>query len=134
MYRKLENDIRHNHLNDEVILVGRSTNMDTFMQSIDLLLSTSLWEGFGYVIAEAAMHKKPVIAWNVSSNPELIIHNKTGFLIPLGDVVGMCSRIVELHENPMMKNQMGQHGSDHCMTNFTILQSIDSLEKFLTLV
>ena len=34
-----------------------------------------------YVIAEAGICKKPVIAFDISSNPEIIINGKTGFLV-----------------------------------------------------
>jgi len=35
------------------------------MQSLDIFLLPSLWEGFGYVMTEAMVCRKPVIAFNL---------------------------------------------------------------------
>ncbi|GAH13428.1 unnamed protein product, partial [marine sediment metagenome] len=65
----------------EVVFLGFVENIKAFMTSIDVFLLTSLWEGFGYVIIEAMICKKPVVAFDISSNPELVEDNRTGFLV-----------------------------------------------------
>jgi len=50
-------------------------------QTADALLFPSRLEGFGLVVAEAMACGLPVIAANTSSLPELIEHQKTGFLV-----------------------------------------------------
>ena len=62
--------------------------------SSDVFLLPSLWEGFGYVIVEASLSELPIVAFDISSNSE-VINESTGFLTN-GFCVqkcGYCGRI-----------------------------------------
>ncbi len=50
------------------------------LNSIDIYLQTSLWEGLPIAVLEAMALEKPVIASNVIGNKDIVIHNETGFL------------------------------------------------------
>lgn len=51
-------------------------------QAKALMMSSHYKESFGRVTAEALACGTPVIAFNKGASPELVINNKTGFLIP----------------------------------------------------
>lgn len=53
------------------------------MRSHDVLVFPTLDESLGWVAVEAAMAGMPVIATDIYAIPELVLHGKTGFLIPL---------------------------------------------------
>lgn len=65
-----------------VEFTGFLPNMAPFWRSIDIFVLSSLWEGFGYVLAEALLAQKPVLAFNGNSMPEVVQNGKTGMLIP----------------------------------------------------
>jgi len=46
---------------------------------IDIFVLSSSRESYGYVIAEAMASARPEVAFNVSSNPEIIEEGRTGF-------------------------------------------------------
>ncbi len=102
-----------------------------FMSSVDVFVLTSLWEGFGYVIAEAMFYEKPVIAFNVSSNPELIIDAENGFLCDPGDVQDMASKIELLHKEREAITKLGKAGKEFVIKNFTLKRTVDELLTFL---
>ena len=77
---------------EQLRFLGFVDNMPQFLHSIDIFLLPSHWEGFGYVIAEAMYCEKPVVAFNVSSNPEIVSNNETGFLVEHGDVGSVCGK------------------------------------------
>jgi len=77
-----------------------------------------LWEGFGYVLAEAAANKIPSIAFNLSSNPELIEDNKTGFLIPPFQVAAMAEKITLLAKNNLLCKQLGENAFERASQLF----------------
>ncbi|MBK7812053.1 MAG: glycosyltransferase [Saprospiraceae bacterium] len=52
--------------------------MNAFMNSIDIFLLSSAWEGFGFCFVEAMLRAKPIVAFNISSNPEIVENDKTG--------------------------------------------------------
>lgn len=133
LFKDLQEEIQSYGLENEVLLVGKITDINAFMQSIDLFLLTSRWEGFGYVIIEAGLHQKPIIAWDVSSNPELILHKSTGFLVPLGNIERMCKHVSLLYTDTQLRRTMGQNSAEHVLQHFTLNQSTDALVDFLGL-
>lgn len=108
---KIENKIAAYQLEKRVILEGFVKRPEIFLDSIDVFLLPSLWEGFGYVIAEAMLLKKPIIAFNISSNPELVTNNKHGYLTKNNDVEDFTKKIIYLINNPQIREEMGILGS-----------------------
>jgi glycosyltransferase involved in cell wall biosynthesis len=51
----------------------------------DVLVMPSRWESFGLVAAEAHGHGVPVVAARSCSLPEIVHHNRTGFLFDVDD-------------------------------------------------
>lgn len=76
----------------------------------DLFVAPSTYESFGLVYVEAMMHGKPVVACNTGGVPEVVDHERTGFLVspnapdPLGHAI---SRLVEDRD---LREKMGAAG------------------------
>ncbi len=87
--------------------LGFVENMPQFLNSIDIFLLPSHWEGFGYVIAEAMYCQKPVIAFNVSSNPEIVTEGETGFLVEYGDFEAFVSKTELLMLDAGLRQEIG---------------------------
>ena len=105
-------------LEAEVYFVGFVNHPKIFLKQIDIFLLSSLWEGFGYVIAEAMLCEKPVIAFNVSSNPELIVDNENGFLTKVNDVNAFVNKILLLKKEKNTLKKMGTSGKNKIITEF----------------
>lgn len=70
--------------NDDIIYVGNSgpdERNKLLGGAIALLHPISFEEPFGLSVVEAMFCGTPVIAFNLGSMPELILHDKTGFLV-----------------------------------------------------
>lgn len=70
------------------------------MQAHDVLVFPSLFEGFGLVITEAMSQGTPVITTNRTAGPDLITHNKNGWLIEAGDSNLLLEAIEKLLDQP----------------------------------
>lgn len=81
-----------------------------YYQAADLLVSTSLMEGFGLAIAEAMACGVPVVATQVGSIPEVVSDGETGLLVPIDDSQALCQAIARLLEDEQLAQQMGQAG------------------------
>ncbi len=119
------------NVTDKVIFLGFIENAVEFMNSIDIFLLTSLWEGFGYVIAEAMICKKPVVAFNCSSNPELIQENKTGFLVEPGNIKEFTEKLEILIKDRALRSAFGEQGYLKATKQFAVERIINELENFL---
>jgi glycosyltransferase involved in cell wall biosynthesis len=80
-------------------------------QAADVVCQFSRWEEvFGWMIAEAMAHGKPVVATRVGGIPELIDDGVNGYLVGRGDGPGMSDRILKLLGDPGLREQMGEAG------------------------
>ena len=89
---------------DKVEFCGFIANPKDIMYAGDIFLLPSFWEGFGYVLAEAGLCKKPVVAFDTSSNPEVVLHNKTGFLTEPDNVAAFADKVGIINKKPGVAN------------------------------
>lgn len=129
--QRLNSLIDEYNLRKDVILTGFVDDMDGFMNAIDIFLFTSIWEGFGYVIVEAMVKSKPVVAFDITSNPEIITADKTGFLVAYPDLEQFAERIIQLINDPLLRKSMGQAGKQSVFERFNLIDRISEFEKTL---
>ncbi|PKL78820.1 MAG: glycosyltransferase family 1 protein [Ignavibacteriae bacterium HGW-Ignavibacteriae-4] len=128
---ELESEIVKYNLQNKVILLGFVEDMSAFMSSIDVFVLTSEWEGFGFVLVEAMMKSKPVLAYDITSNPEIIDDHVTGYLIDFPKVEMFAEKIELLSSNPDIRKQMGEAGLKRVKDKFILQDRIDELEAYL---
>lgn len=96
----IQNEIKKYSLEDRIILLGVRQDIPQLMNMCDIFISTSAWEGFGLVLAEAMACSKIVV---VSRN--------AGFLEILGEnspylaEVGNIDSFYNIFKNLLFKNQ-----------------------------
>jgi glycosyltransferase involved in cell wall biosynthesis len=79
-------------INDKVQWVGKTEYIKEFLSKIDLFILPSKYEGFGLVLLEAMVAKKPIIAANNSAIPEVLGKTYEG-LFSTGDVNALAQQI-----------------------------------------
>jgi glycosyltransferase involved in cell wall biosynthesis len=79
-------------INDKVHWIGKTEYIKDFLSKIDLFILPSKYEGFGLVLLEAMVAKKPIIAANNSAIPEVLGKTYEGFF-STGDVYGLAQQI-----------------------------------------
>ncbi len=114
----LEGYARELGIGREVHFLGFIKNTKDFMESLDVFLLTSLWEGFGYVLTEAMLCGKPVVAFDLSSNPEIVIDRETGFLVRENDLGQFAGRVMELAGDPELRKKMGRKGKERVIQTY----------------
>lgn len=67
-------------LGDRAVFPGFVDDLSPFWRDIDLFVLTSLWEGFGMVLIEAMLARRPVFAFAVSNIPELVFEDGAGVI------------------------------------------------------
>jgi len=129
--KELNNKIKAYQLEDQVILLDFVEEMERFMYSIDIFLFSSAWEGFGYVLAEAMIKSKPVVAFNITSNPEIIKEGVTGFLVDYPDVKQFADKVELLIRNEALRKKIGRNGEKSVYDRFIIEDRISEVEEYL---
>ena len=126
----LKSLIDENDLTNVFHFLGFLHNPKDLLMSSDVFLLPSLWEGFGYVIVEASLCELPVIAFDVSSNGE-VINEANGYLTPSQDVEAFCDKIVYLYDHPEERSLMGKSGKAFVMKNFESTKIFERIEAYL---
>ena len=91
---------RAQSMEDSVLFLGRSNQIDEILCFSDLFLLPSEQESFGLAALEAMVHGVPVVCSDVGGLPEVIEEGISGYLCPLGDVDAMANRAIHILEDP----------------------------------
>lgn len=94
----------------------------------DVVCQFSRWEEvFGWMIAEAMAHGKPVVATHVGGIPELITDGVSGHLVNRGDTAAMSERILDLLNDSELRTRMGQAGRETVSAKFDLRKNVAQL-------
>ena len=80
---------------------------------------TAVPELLGQTLLEGMACASPVIATNVASLPELVVHGETGFIVPANDPEALRERIRWLLDHPREAAAMGAAGRRRVLEHFT---------------
>ncbi|MEK9517710.1 MAG: glycosyltransferase [Flavobacteriaceae bacterium] len=127
---RLKSLVDENDLTDVFQFLGFLDNPKDLLMSSDVFLLPSLWEGFGYVIVEASLSELPVVAFDISSNSE-VINEATGFLTPPHDVAAFCDKIAYLYNDLEERKAMGKAGRKFVVEHFESAKIFDRIESYL---
>nr|WP_284690622.1 glycosyltransferase [Brachybacterium epidermidis] len=99
-------------LQDRVRMPGFGTEQDVY-GSADIVLMTSLSEGFAYPLLEAMYHSRPTVSYDFDFGPaEAIEDGDSGFLVPIGDVELLAARLQELAQDAGQRERFGRRARE----------------------
>jgi glycosyltransferase involved in cell wall biosynthesis len=127
----LADQIQKAGLSGRVHLEGFVHDIPNFMKRIDIFAFPSLWEGFGFAAAEAMAAGRPVVAFDIHSNREVIADGVTGLLVPPGDIEAFSGAILRLAGEPSLRARMGCQGRARVAALFDKDVQLRKLEAFL---
>jgi GalNAc-alpha-(1->4)-GalNAc-alpha-(1->3)-diNAcBac-PP-undecaprenol alpha-1,4-N-acetyl-D-galactosaminyltransferase len=105
-------------LSDSIKLVGAKSNVEEYYKKAKIFAFTSSSEGFPNVIGEAISYGLPVIAYDCTAGPsDLIINEKTGFLIEERDQKTYIEKLNMLIQNENLRSMQGKKSLEN-IVNF----------------
>jgi glycosyltransferase involved in cell wall biosynthesis len=107
-------------LGDRVQLLGMRSDVALLMQSADLMVISSLWEGFPYVVVEALANGLPVVASDVGGIREGVIDGQTGWLVKPGDAPALSATLSRALAAGAPREAMKQQGRELFDAKFKI--------------
>ncbi len=106
----IEREILATQLHAEVWMPGARSDIAEILRALDIFVLPSLGEGISNTILEAMASGLPVIATRVGGNPELVLDNETGKLVPAADPDAMAQAIANYALQPELLRQHAQAG------------------------
>ena len=112
-------------LDATVRFLGARDDAPDLMAAADVVVTCSVWESYGFVVAEALDLGRPLVATAVGPVPALVIDGVTGRLVPPSDPAALASAIVDLLDDPALAARLGSAGKAHLATKLDAGTLID---------
>jgi len=110
-FKKIKSLVNESAAKKNIILSGfRKDKFNLIKQSDIVVIPSQEFESFGYVCLEAMGLKKPVVATNVGGLSEVIINNKTGFVINKKNDKEFANKILDLLKNKKLNKFISNNG------------------------
>ncbi len=77
-------------------------------------------EPSGRSVVEASAVGVPVVVTDAGGHREIVVHGKTGLLVPSGDPVRLAQAVVELLSDPARRRSMGQAGRERARREYSL--------------
>lgn len=117
---------KHN-LSQRVHCLGHLVNVQEILDGVDASVLPSNFETFGLVLAESMAMEKPVVTYAVGGTPEVIDHERTGFLVEKNNLDELYQRLRMLADNKKLRLAMGQQGRKWVENHFDSKEMINKL-------
>ena len=95
------------NLDGNFFLLGFRNDVEKIMAVLDLIVSSSLWEGLPVVFQEAMSAGKPIVANDVDGASDVIIDGETGYRVAPHKPAEMAERILNLLGSDDLCKRMG---------------------------
>jgi glycosyltransferase involved in cell wall biosynthesis len=95
-------------LRDNIHFLGSRNDLIDILSHLDILVSSSNWEGLPTILLEAMALEVPVIATDVSGSRELIKTGFTGILVPPNNPGLLADAIINMLQTPDQAHLMAK--------------------------
>ena len=130
--KSLTKQIDEKNLNDVVKILGAipdTSSGATLMDAFDIFLLPSTKEGLAYVVLEAGMAGKPVIATHIGGVPEIIKNGVSGILVNKKNSKGLVDAINELIEDEEKREEFGKSLKKNVLNKFSLEKMVKETKK-----
>ena len=112
--RQLEKLARDLKLEKDVVFTGYLPDelLRAAYKRAEVLVLPSTKEGFGLVVGEAWIYKKPVVISKGAGASEMIIEETNGYTFEPGDIRGLVDKLSLVLKNPEAAATMGERGNE----------------------
>ena len=112
-------------LTDRVRFLGYRRDVPELLEAADMVVLPSLYEGLPLVAIEALAAGRPMVATEVDGTPEVVIHERTGLLVPPANPVALAAAIERLLDNPELASRLAADGRKFAHENFAVQRQIE---------
>jgi glycosyltransferase involved in cell wall biosynthesis len=85
----------------------------------DVFAMPSRTDSFGIVFLEAWLSGVPVVAAAAGGVPDVVEHERSGLVVPFGDVDAIASSIERLVADPALRRRLAEHGASQTRERWT---------------
>jgi len=130
LFAELKSLARELAIEKEVLFLGRRDDLVELLCAFDLYVSSSIEkEGLPTILIEALLMEVPVIATDIAGTKEIIIDNKTGFLVkPDSESIyaSMKDFFIRFYNKDESITKIVENGKKHVVENFSLDKMVNA--------
>ena len=111
--------VRRLGLTDRVIVREKVSDIEDYLQVADIGLFTSDSESFCLSILEAMCFGCPSVSTRVGGIPEVVEDNRSGLLVPFGDIAALAGALEGLIDDKTRRAALAQAGRVRAREHFS---------------
>lgn len=98
---------------DRVEFAGSVQDLQLYFRHAGMFAFSSLYEGYPNALAEAMVSGLPCVSYDCLTGPsELIVHEKNGLLVPVGDIESLSAAMDRIADDPSLALRLGSAATD----------------------
>lgn len=116
-------------MDSNVHFIGRTEEVRPYLSCMDIYLMTSAYEGLPIALLEAMSMELPIVATAVGGIPEVIRHDKEGYLSKVENTDALFPFLSTLAQDTPKRSEMGKLARQRVKADFSIESMARSLES-----
>lgn len=117
---ELESLAEKEQIAGHVKFLGQRYDVPRLLAAADFGLLTSHEEGFSNVVLESMAAALPMIVTDVGGNPEAVVNEQTGLVVPAHNPGAIGEAVLRLARAPELRKRFGAAGRDRVKQEFSI--------------
>lgn len=124
-------------IDDHIHFLGIRDDLPELMRALDVLVLASHEAGGGHaetlplVLLEAGATALPVVATDVGAVSDIVVDERTGFLVPQRDWQALADRVERLLADAGLRHEMGAAARERISARFNAQRMYRRFERFL---
>lgn len=127
--QQLEKLVGELRLKGRFSFLGWVDEAEKLLCTMDVFVSASETESFGLAIVEAMAAGTAVVATATEGAREVIEDQKTGVLVPIGDVHRIAESVCALLADPEKRRELGARAHEAANARFSLKRMVDEIER-----
>jgi glycosyltransferase involved in cell wall biosynthesis len=103
-----------------VHMLGERDDIQAILAACDAFALTSRTEGLPLVLLEAMATGLPVLSTPVGGIPDLVKHQVTGFLCPVGECASLTGQLASLSTDEPLSREVGAAGRHEILQHYSV--------------
>jgi glycosyltransferase involved in cell wall biosynthesis len=127
--KQLESLVAELGLKERFHFLGWLDEAQKLLCAMDVFVSASETESFGLAIVEAMAAGAAVVATATEGAQEVMEDQKTGVLVPIGDVERIAESVIDLLNDPAKRGAIATQSVQSAVTRFSLKRMVDQIEQ-----
>jgi glycosyltransferase involved in cell wall biosynthesis len=119
------------NIREKVVFLGVREDIPALLSSADAFVLSSLFEGYGLVVAEAMACELPVVVTDSGGPGEIVGHDeRAGYVVPTNSVELLANKMLHMMQlSPLEREKMGAYGRTIVKKNYSLDHIVSKWES-----